>query len=96
MLLMPAIASVHAGVPNSGIQTGEVKKAVPKRAFLNAINKYQSMEGATADQHIDTEPEDNAEEADDGDAGDEEVDIEDSDELTNEDTEVEQADEWDD
>jgi len=61
---MLAVASAHASVANLGNQTGELKKAIPSRAFLNAINKYKCTEGAV-DQHVsvDTEPEDSPEES---------------------------------
>ena len=72
---MPAIASAHAGVMNPGVKTGELKKAVPRRAFLSAIDKYKCTEDAV-DLHIETEPEDNsdAEEHHDMDTGLEDLD----------------------
>jgi hypothetical protein len=104
MLSMPAVASAHTGVANSGIQMGELKKAVPNQAFLNAINKYKSTEGAM-DQHVDTEPEDNAEDSDDEqaddrggddmDMGDEQVGDGEFDLFPNDDLEGKQVDEWD-
>jgi Domain of unknown function (DUF6532) len=51
-----AVASARAGVVNSAIETGVPTKAVPTRAFLNAINDYERMEGTTG-QHIAAEPE---------------------------------------
>ncbi|KAN0081508.1 hypothetical protein V8E55_009132 [Tylopilus felleus] len=65
----------HAGVMNPGVETGELKKAVPRRAFLNAIDEYKRMEGAM-DLHVETEPEDNsdAEEHHDMDTGLEDLD----------------------
>jgi hypothetical protein len=59
------VASAHAGVANLHNQTGELKKAIPSRAFLNAINEYKSAEGAM-DKYagVDTEPEGSAEESD--------------------------------
>ncbi|KAG6376712.1 hypothetical protein JVT61DRAFT_1729 [Boletus reticuloceps] len=50
----------HAGLVNSGIQEPELKKAIPNRAFLNAINEYKSMVGDTPPSQVGTEPEDNA------------------------------------
>jgi methionine-rich copper-binding protein CopC len=63
---MSAVASAHAGVVNSAVETGEQTKAVPTRAFLNAINEYERMEGAT-NQHIAAEAEDSVEQPNDGD-----------------------------
>ena len=75
VLLMPAVASAHAGVMNSGVETGELKKAVPRHAFLNVINEYKHTEGAV-DLYVETEPEDNsdAEEHHDMDTGLEDLD----------------------
>ena len=72
---MPAVASAHAGVMNPGVKTGELKKAVPRCAFLNAIDEYKRTEGAV-DLHIEMEPEDNsdAEEHHDMDTGLEDLD----------------------
>jgi hypothetical protein len=59
------VASAHAGVVNLHNQTGELKKAISSRAFLNAINEYKSAEGAM-DKYagVDTEPEGSAKESD--------------------------------
>lgn len=93
---MLAIPSAHAGVANPGLQVGEPKKAVSTCAFLNALNEYKAMEGAT-DQHVDTEPEDNFEKRDNMDAGDSDEQVDDGEFYLspNDDLEGEQVDEWD-
>ena len=63
---MSAVASAHAGVVNSAVETGEQTKAVPTRAFLNAINEYEHREGTT-DQRIAAEAEDSVAQPSDGD-----------------------------
>ena len=104
--LILVVASAHAGVANLGNQAGELKKAIPSRAFLNAINEYQCAEGA-ADQHasVDTEPEDSTEESDGGtevpddrDTGleDEQADNGEFGMDRHDDSEGDQADEWED
>ena len=103
---MLVVASAHAGVPNLGTQIGELKKAIPSRAFLNAINEYKCAEGAM-DQHVsvNVEPEDSTEESDGGTEApddrnmgleDEQVDDREFDVDSIDDSEGEQADKWED
>lgn len=47
-----AVISAHAGVAIPNAQTKEPKRAIPNRAFVNAMHEY------SADQCIDTDPDD--------------------------------------